>query len=53
LAVAKLSPITNEMKRMMEHDQGYIDEVLAKGATRARAITDPIYARVREIVGFI
>ena len=53
LAVEKLSPITSEMKRMMDHDQGYIDDVLAKGATRARAITDPIYARVREIVGFI
>lgn len=53
LAVEKLSPITSEMKRMMDHDQGYIDDVLAKGAVRARAITDPIYARVREIVGFI
>ncbi len=53
LAVAKLSPITSEMKRMMDHDQGYIDDVLTKGAVRARAITDPIYARVREIVGFI
>jgi tryptophanyl-tRNA synthetase len=53
LAVEKLSPITSEMKRMMETDQGYIDDVLAEGAVRARAITDPIYARVREIVGFI
>ncbi len=53
LAVAKLSPITSEMKRMMENDQGYIDTVLEKGAERARAIADPIYARVREIVGFI
>lgn len=53
LAVEKLSPITSEMKRMMDHDQGHIDDVLAKGAVRARAITDPIYARVREIVGFI
>lgn len=53
LAVAKLSPITSEMKRMMENDQGYIDATLAKGAERARAIADPIYARVREIVGFI
>lgn len=53
LAVAKLSPITSEMKRMLENDQGFIDATLAKGAERARAIADPIYARVREIVGFI
>ncbi|HUD51505.1 MAG TPA: tryptophan--tRNA ligase, partial [Parvibaculum sp.] len=53
LAVDKLSPITTEMKRMLDHDQGYIDDVLASGAERARAIADPIYKRVREIVGFI
>ncbi len=53
LAVEKLSPITNEMKRMLDHDQGYIDDVLASGAERARMIADPIYKRVREIVGFI
>jgi tryptophanyl-tRNA synthetase len=53
LAVAKLSPITGEMKRMMENDRGYIDAMLEKGAERARAIADPIYRRVREIVGFI
>ncbi|MES1989479.1 MAG: tryptophan--tRNA ligase [Pseudomonadota bacterium] len=53
LAVAKLSPITSEMKRMMENDQGYIDAVLTQGAERAQAIAGPVYARVREIVGFI
>ena len=52
LAVEKLSPITNEMKRLME-DPAYIDNVLEKGAVRARAIADPILARVREIAGFI
>ncbi|MDO8290708.1 MAG: tryptophan--tRNA ligase [Parvibaculum sp.] len=53
LAVAKLSPITSEMKRMMESDQGYIDTVLANGAERAQAIAGPVNKRVREIVGFI
>jgi tryptophanyl-tRNA synthetase len=53
LAVARLSPITGEMKRMMENDRGYIDATLEKGAERARAIADPVYKRVREIVGFI
>lgn len=52
LAVEKLSPITNEMKRLME-DASYIDGILEKGAERARAIADPVLARVREIVGFI
>lgn len=53
LAVAKLSPITGEMKRMMENDQGYIDAILEKGADRAHAIADPILKDVRNIVGFI
>lgn len=53
LAVAKLSPMTGEMKRMLDQDRSYIDEVLASGAERAHAIADPIYRRVREIVGFI
>lgn len=52
LAVEKLTPITNEMKRLME-DPSYIDGILEKGAVRARAIADPILARVREIAGFI
>ena len=52
LAVEKLSPITNEMKRLMD-DRAYIDTILEKGAERARAIADPVLARVREIVGFI
>ena len=52
LAVEKLTPITNEMKRLMD-DRAYIDAVLEKGAARARAIADPVVARVREFVGFI
>ncbi len=53
LAVEKLSPITGEMKRMMTNDRGYIDQVLERGAERARSLAGPVYARVREIVGFI
>lgn len=52
LAVEKLSPITNEMKRLMD-DKAYLDAVLERGAERARAIADPVIARVREFVGFI
>jgi len=53
LAVEKLSPLTGEMKRMLDQDRSYIDDVLASGAERANAIAEPIYKRVREIVGFI
>jgi len=52
LAVEKHSPITNEMKRLMD-DASYIDGILERGAERAHALADPVLARVREIVGFI
>ncbi len=53
LAVDKLSPMMAEMQRMLHNDQGYLDQVLADGAARARVIADPIVARVKELVGFI
>ena len=53
LAVAKLSPITSEMKRMVEDDRAYIDATLEKGAARARAIAEPVRIEVRKHVGFI
>ncbi|HXF55251.1 MAG TPA: tryptophan--tRNA ligase, partial [Hyphomicrobiaceae bacterium] len=52
LAVAKLAPITGEMRRLSA-DPGEIDRVLADGAARARAIADPIMRQVKDIVGFI
>ncbi|PRH84109.1 tryptophan--tRNA ligase [Labrys okinawensis] len=52
LTVAKISPITAEMKRLMA-DPGHIDAVLAEGSDRARAIAAPIMASVKDIVGFI
>jgi tryptophanyl-tRNA synthetase len=52
LAVAKLSPIAADMARF-KVDPSYIDGVLADGAARARAIADPIYRKVKEIVGFV
>ena len=52
LAIEKLSPLTGEMKRLAA-DPGYIDGVLARGAERARGIAAPVFAHVREIVGFI
>ncbi len=52
LAVDKLSPISNEMKRLLD-DPAEIDRILGEGAEKARAIADPILARTYEIVGLL
>ncbi len=52
LAVAKLSPIAGEMRRLLA-DTGHIDAILADGADRAEAIAAPVMADVKDIVGFV
>lgn len=52
LAVAKLGPVGDEMKRLMG-DPGYVDQVLGEGATRARAIAEPVMKEVFDAVGFL
>ncbi|MEX5728270.1 tryptophanyl-tRNA synthetase [Rhodovulum iodosum] len=52
LAVAKLSPLTAEMGRLMQ-DPAEIDRILADGARRADAIAAPILQKTYEIVGMI
>jgi tryptophanyl-tRNA synthetase len=52
LAVTKLSPIADEMRRL-QADPGHIDRVLADGSARARAIADPVIRDMKNIVGFI
>ena len=52
LAVAVLSPVATEMKRLVG-DKGEMDRILRDGADRARAIARPIMAEVRSIVGFV
>jgi tryptophanyl-tRNA synthetase len=52
LAVAKLTPIAEEMRNLMaEPDE--IDRILKDGAARARSIAAPILAEVRKLVGFV
>jgi tryptophanyl-tRNA synthetase len=51
-AVAKLAPITTEMRRLLG-DTAEIDRILADGARRARAIAHPILTEVKDIVGFV
>jgi tryptophanyl-tRNA synthetase len=51
-AVAKLEPITAEMRRLLG-DTAEIDRILADGARRARVIAQPIMTEVKDIVGFV
>ncbi len=50
-AVAVLSPITARFNDL-RHDTAAIDQVLAQGAVRARAIAEPVLAEVHRAVGF-
>jgi tryptophanyl-tRNA synthetase len=52
LAVAKLGPIGNEMKRL-NADPAYIDNVLKDGADRARAVAQQNMVAVKDILGFV
>lgn len=52
LAVAKLAPIQDEMRRLMA-DIDYVDGILHDGAKRARTLSEPIMDEVRDIVGFL
>jgi len=52
LAVAKLSPISTEMARLMQ-DEPEIDRILRRGAERAREITTPILEKAYDIVGMV
>lgn len=52
LAVARLSPIAGEMRRLLS-DTSHIDAILGEGARRAEAIAAPIMNDVKDIVGFV
>ena len=52
LAVAKLSPISTEMARLLD-DTAEIDRIVARGAEQAREITVPILKKTYEIVGLV
>jgi tryptophanyl-tRNA synthetase len=52
LAVAKLSPISAEMARLMD-DPAEIDRILGRGAEQAREITAPILAKTYDIIGMV
>ncbi len=52
LAVARLSPITTEMNRLMA-DPAEIDRILGDGADRADALARPILDQVYDITGMV
>jgi tryptophanyl-tRNA synthetase len=52
LAIDVLSPITAEMRRLMD-DPGYVDGVLRDGADKAAALAEPIVREAQDLVGFL
>ncbi|MDV7340462.1 tryptophan--tRNA ligase [Terasakiella sp. A23] len=52
LAVAKLSPISQEMQRYMD-DPAQVDAILRDGAERANTIAQPVLDEVKDVVGFL
>ena len=52
LAVAKLTPIAGEMRKLLA-DPAEIDRILKAGAARATAIAAPVMQEVRRLVGFV
>ncbi|MCD2183626.1 tryptophan--tRNA ligase [Rhizobium sp. TRM96647] len=52
LAVNVLSPITAEMRRLMD-DTAHIDAILRNGGERARARAEKTIAEVSDIIGFL
>ncbi len=52
LAVAKLTPIAAEMRRLLA-DPAEIDRTLRSGAERAHAIAAPVMDEVKRLVGFV
>ena len=47
-----LGPIAAETQRLLD-DTAHIDAALRAGATRARAIADPIVLEAERLVGFL
>jgi tryptophanyl-tRNA synthetase len=52
LAVAKLAPVTAEMRRLMDAPD-HVDHILREGAERAEAIAADNLAQVYDLVGFL
>jgi len=51
LAVESMASVTAEMRRLMD-DPAEIDRALSAGAEQARAVAEPVIAKVKQVVGF-
>lgn len=52
LAVSKLAPISDEMRRLLA-DPAEIDRIMGRGAEKAREIANPIIKKTYDIVGLL
>ncbi|MDX1542204.1 MAG: hypothetical protein R3349_12445, partial [Geminicoccaceae bacterium] len=52
LAVDKLAPIADEMRRLTEAPD-HIDQILRRGAERAASMASETLAQVHDLVGFL
>jgi tryptophanyl-tRNA synthetase len=52
LAVAKLAPVSDEMRRLLNAPDE-LDAIMARGAERASGLAEPILAKTYEIMGFV
>jgi tryptophanyl-tRNA synthetase len=52
LAVASLTPIASEMRRLL-NDPAEIDRVLSAGAERAHVLAAPVLSEVKKLAGFV
>ena len=52
LAVAKLGPIRDEMRRLLD-DRAAIDAILEKGAGKARSLAAPVLRKAQEAMGLL
>ncbi len=52
LAVAKLAPVSAELKRL-KADPGHLEDVLKRGAERANLLAEPVIRETKAIAGFV
>lgn len=50
LALARLAPLSERMNQL-KSDSGYLDQILAQGAERARALARPNIRQIRQLIG--
>jgi tryptophanyl-tRNA synthetase len=52
LSVEKITPISSEMRKLME-DKTYLDDIIKAGKEKAIAVAEPVLSQVYDAVGFL